>query len=92
MHFIWNNTGVRVYQLVPEKLRLWAAAAVTVAVMLVASFASEESADNTRGNRAISLLGLAVMIAVLWATSRDRSKIRWHTVIGGMLTQFIIAL
>ena len=92
MHFVWNNTGVRVYQLVPEKLRLWAAAAVTIAVMLVASFVSEESADNTRGNRAISLLGLAVMIAVLWATSRDRSKIRWHTVIGGMLTQFIIAL
>lgn len=92
MHFAWDNTGVRVYQLIPEKLRLWAAAAVTIAVMLVASFVSTESADNTRGNRAISLLGLAVMILLLWATSRDRSKIRWHTVIGGMLTQFIIAL
>ncbi len=92
MHFAWNHTGVRVHQLIPEKLRLPAGAAVTVAVMLVVAFVSEESADNTRGNRAISLLGLAVMIALLYATSRDRRKIRWHTVIGGMLTQFIIAL
>lgn len=92
MHFVWDNTGVRVYQLVPEKMRIWAAAAVTISVMLVGSFVSKESADNTRGNRAISLLGLAVMILLLWATSRDRRKIRWHTVIGGMLTQFIIAV
>ena len=92
MHWTWNNTGVRVYQFIPEKLRLYAAAAVTISVFLVASFVSEESEDNTRGNRAISLLGLAIMIVVLWATSRDRKKIRWHTVIAGMLTQFIIAL
>ena len=92
MHFVWSNTGVRVHQMIPEKFRLWAAAAVPVAVMLVGSFVSEESADNTRGNRAISLLGLAVMIALLYATSRNRRKIRWHTVIGGMLTQFIIAV
>jgi concentrative nucleoside transporter, CNT family len=92
MHWVWNQTGVRVYQLTPEKWRLPLAAAITVATILVGSFASEESADNTRGNRGISLLGLAVMIVVLWATSRNRSKIRWHTVIGGMLTQYIIAL
>ncbi|KIY02232.1 uncharacterized protein Z520_02370 [Fonsecaea multimorphosa CBS 102226] len=92
MHFVWNNTGVKVYQAIPEKLRTWLAALVALAVILVGSFVSEESADNTRGNRAISLLGLAVMIAVLYATSRDRRKIRWHTVIGGMLTQFVIAV
>ena len=92
MHFVWNNTGVRVHQMIPEKFRIWAAAAVTIAVMLVGSFVSEESEDNTRGNRAISLLGLALMIVLLWATSRDRKSIRWHTVIGGMLTQFVIAV
>ncbi|OAL39828.1 hypothetical protein AYO20_00740 [Fonsecaea nubica] len=92
MHFIWNNTGVKVYQAIPEKLRIWLAALVALATILVGSFVSEESADNTRGNRAISLLGLAVMIALLWLTSRDRRKIRWHTVIGGMLTQFVIAV
>jgi concentrative nucleoside transporter, CNT family len=92
MHFVWNNTGVRVYQVIPEKLRIWLAALVALAVILVGSFVSEESDDNTRGNRAISLLGLAVMLALLYITSRDRSKIRWHTVIGGMLTQFVIAV
>lgn len=92
MHFVWDNTGVKVYQYIPERLRLPAAALVTISVILVGSFVSKESADNTRGNRAISLLGLAVMIAVLTATSRDRRKIRWHTVIGGMLTQFVIAV
>ncbi|KAK7897614.1 hypothetical protein LTR67_004243 [Exophiala xenobiotica] len=92
MHFVWNHTGVRVYQALPEKTRLPLAATVAVAVILLGAFVSEESADNTRSNRAISLLGLAIMLVVLWATSRDRRKIRWHTVIGGMLTQFVIAV
>lgn len=92
MHWIWNQTGVRVYNLIPAKLRLPAAAAVTVAVFLVGSMVSEESANNTRANRAISLVGLGLMIVLLWATSRHRNKIRWHTVIGGMLTQFIISV
>jgi concentrative nucleoside transporter, CNT family len=88
----WDQTGVRVYNVIPEKFRIPAAAAVTIAVFLVGSMVSEESANNTRGNRAISLVGLGLMIAILWATSRDRRKIRWHTVIGGMLTQFIISV
>ncbi|ETN46366.1 uncharacterized protein HMPREF1541_00550 [Cyphellophora europaea CBS 101466] len=92
MHWTWNQTGVRVYNIIPEKLRIPSAALVTVAVFLVGSMVSEESANNTRGNRAISLVGLGLMIAILWATSKNRSKIRWHTVIGGMLTQFIISV
>ncbi|KAI1609526.1 CNT family concentrative nucleoside transporter [Exophiala viscosa] len=92
MHFVWNNTGVRVYQALPERTRTPLAALVAIAVILVGTFVSPESQDNTRGNRAISLLGLAIMLVVLYATSRDRSKIRWHTVIGGMLTQFVIAV
>lgn len=92
MRFIWDNSVVRVTSLIPEKLRLPLAAAGTVAVILLASFVSKEAADNTRANRAVSLFGLAVMIAALYATSRDRRKIKWHTVIGGMLTQYIVAL
>ncbi|KAL9116116.1 MAG: hypothetical protein Q9227_000485 [Pyrenula ochraceoflavens] len=92
MHFVWNNTMVRFTQMIPERLRIPLAAIGTVAVILVASFVSKESADNTRANRAVSLFGLAVMILGLWATSRNRRKIQWHTVIGGMLTQYIVAL
>jgi CNT family concentrative nucleoside transporter len=92
MHFVWNNTGVRFVSYVPDKARTPLGAAVTVAVFLVGSFVSEESADNTRENRAISLFGLVVFLAAFYATSRNRSKIVWHTVIVGMLVQFIIAL
>ena len=73
-------------------MRIPAGALFTIAVIVVGSFASPESQDNTRANRAVSLFGLLVFIAVLWATSRNRSKVKWHTVIVGMLVQFIIAL
>jgi len=92
MHWVWNNTGVRFASLIPEKMRVPAGAALTIAVIIVGAFASEESEDNTRANRAISLFGLAVFIAGFYATSRNRSKIMWHTVIVGMLMQFIVAL
>lgn len=92
MAFVWNNTMVRIYNMIPAKLHQPLAAAGTVVVMLLGTFISEESQDNTRANRAVSLFGLAVMIAVLYATSRDRKRVQWHTVIGGMLTQYVIAL
>ncbi|KAK7720591.1 hypothetical protein SLS57_005370 [Botryosphaeria dothidea] len=92
MHFVWNNTGVRFAALIPEKLRLPLSALLVFAVFLIGTFASEESADNTRGNRAISIVGLLIFIFILWATSRNRKAIVWHTVIVGMLMQYIIAL
>lgn len=92
MHWVWNNTGTRIAQMIPEKMRVPAGAALTIAVIIVGAFASEESADNTRENRAISLFGLVVLIAGMWACSRHRKAINWHTVIVGMLMQFIIAL
>ncbi|KAH7390832.1 Na+ dependent nucleoside transporter C-terminus-domain-containing protein [Phaeosphaeria sp. MPI-PUGE-AT-0046c] len=92
MHWVWSNTGVRFGNLIPEKMRVPAGGALVIVVILVGSFASEESEDNTRANRAVSLFGLAVFIFGFWATSRHRSKIVWQTVIIGMLMQFIIAL
>lgn len=41
---------------------------------------------------AISLLGLILLIAGLYATSTNRKAINWHTVISGFLIQYIIAL
>ena len=92
MHWVWNNTGVRFVSYIPEHVRIPAGAALTIAVIIVGSFASAESQDNTRANRAVSLFGLVVFLFGFWATSRNRSKIVWHTVIMGMLLQFIIAL
>ena len=92
VHWIWENTGVRFVSYIPEKFRLLAGATLTVAVIMVGAFASEESADNTRENRAISLFGLGVLIFGMWITSRNRKIIVWHTVIVGFLLQFIVAL
>jgi CNT family concentrative nucleoside transporter len=92
MHWVWNQTGVRFANLIPEKMRVPGGALLTIVVIIIGSFVSEENEDNTRANRAVSLFGLAVFIFGFWATSRNRSKINWHTVIVGMLLQFIIAL
>ncbi|KAF1813690.1 sodium/nucleoside cotransporter 1 /nucleoside cotransporter 1 [Eremomyces bilateralis CBS 781.70] len=92
MHLIWNNTGVRFADLIPKKFQIPLGALLVIAVILVGSFASEETEDNTRENRAVSLFGLVVIIFGLWLTSRNRKAIKWHTVIVGMLMQFIIAL
>lgn len=92
MHFVWDHTARPFVQLIPEKARTISAAALVVAVILIGAFASEESADNTRDNRAVSLFGLVVLLFSLWVTSRDRKRIVWHTVIVGMLVQFIVAL
>ena len=92
VRWMWQNTAVRLCHLIPERLCPYVGAAGTMAVILVGSFASEESDDNTRANRAISLFGLIVLIFALWATSRNREAINWHTVIAGMLMQYVVAL
>lgn len=92
MYFVWNHTATPFVNAIPSKLRTPAAAVLVVAVILIGAFVSEESQDNTRDNRAVSLFGLLVMICGLWATSRDRSKIVWQTVIVGMLVQFVVAV
>jgi CNT family concentrative nucleoside transporter len=92
MHFLWNNSGTRITQMIPENMRVPLGAGLAIAVIIVGAFASPESQNNSRSNRAISLFGLIVFLFLFYITSRNRSKIVWHTVIVGMLTQFIIAL
>ncbi|KZF24342.1 hypothetical protein L228DRAFT_228305 [Xylona heveae TC161] len=92
MRWVWHQTGIRFVSYLPEKSRTPLAALLVVAVILIGSFVTEETADNTRANRAVSLFGIVVFLTLLWATSRNRKKIVWHTVITGMLFQFIIAL
>lgn len=88
----WKNTAGRICNFVPEKWRTLAGGAVALAAVLVGSFVTEESADNTRENRAVSLFGMIVILAAFWATSRHRNHINWRTVIVGMLSQYIIGL
>ncbi|KAI0160890.1 H+/nucleoside cotransporter-like protein [Hypoxylon sp. FL1284] len=89
---VWHHTAFRAYEMTPKRLHKPIAALITVAVFLIGTMVPEETGENTRRSRAQSLFGLLVMIFVMSATSRKFSKIPWHTVIGGMLTQFIIAV
>jgi len=79
-------------KIIPESFRLPLGAAGTIAVILIGTFASEETHDNTRENRAISLFGLVVFIFGFYITSNNRKAIQWQTVIVGMLAQFLLAL
>lgn len=88
----WQQTAVPVYDRIPPKLRTPAGAVVTAAAIIVGTFASDEFADNTRDNRAVSLFGLLFTIFAFWATSKHRKMINWRPVIGGFLAQFVIAL
>ena len=91
--WVWDRTVAKAVSYIPPNWRLIAAAVGTVAVILVGTFASPEIEGGTpRSERAISFFGCVVAIFGLWATSNNRSKINWHTVISGMLIQFIVAL
>ncbi|KAJ8122005.1 hypothetical protein ONZ43_g1687 [Nemania bipapillata] len=89
---VWRHTVFRVYEIIPKYLHQPLAAAGTVAVFLLGTLVPGESGDNTRLGRLQALFGLVVMIFLMSVTSRKFSAIPWHTVIGGMLTQFIVAL
>ncbi|EEH22224.1 hypothetical protein PABG_04435 [Paracoccidioides brasiliensis Pb03] len=92
MRWVWRHTATTFVAFIPEKFRTPLGALVVIAVFLVGSFASEESADNNKENRAVSLFGLVVLMFTLWATSNNRKKIVWRTVLVGMLVQFLMAL
>lgn len=77
---------------IPEKFRTPALGLITVSAIIIGTFATEESEDNTRANRCVSLAGLILMIGIFYITSRNRKAVVWQTVIVGMLAQFLLAL
>lgn len=86
LRWTWKNTVSRGISMIPEKFRIPLGAAGTIAVILVGGFVSPTSGENNRANRGISLLGLALLILGMWATSRNRKAINWHTIIMGMVS------
>lgn len=90
--FAWIHIVQKGVQIIPEKLRLPLGAAGAIGVFLLGTFIDGETADNTRASRAQSCFGLIVILGVFYITSNNPSKIVWHTVIVGMLAQFILAL
>jgi CNT family concentrative nucleoside transporter len=77
---------------VPERLHIPLGFALVISVIIVATFASPTSPDNSYKNRGISIAGLVIFYLVLYATSANRKKIVWRTVLVGLLCQFLLAL
>lgn len=91
---VWNYCVDFIYSklLVTRAARLLAGATVTVGVMLLGTFVPSETEYSKREDRAVSFFGVVVAVFGLWATSNNRNKIQWNSVIGGILMQFIVAL
>ena len=53
IRWAWEATSVRFTELLPDRVRIPLAALLTVSVFLIGGFASPESEDNTRDNRAV---------------------------------------
>jgi CNT family concentrative nucleoside transporter len=92
IRFVWVRTVVPLVALIPARFRTLLGGLGALAVVILGAFVSEEYQDNTRENRAISLLGLLLILFAFWATSKHRHAINWQTVINGMLCQYIIGL
>lgn len=90
---VWNTVFVATLdRTVPPAYRGYAGGVLTFAVFLIGSMVSKETASNSRADRAVSLFGLGVFVAVFYATSRNRKIINWKTVQVGLIAQFLIAL
>ncbi|RDA84180.1 hypothetical protein CP532_3917 [Ophiocordyceps camponoti-leonardi (nom. inval.)] len=92
IRWLWRHSAVVVHDAIPSRFRTLVGAVAAITIILVGSFVTEESADNTRANRAVSLFGMAVIIFAFYLTSAARRRINWRTVIVGMLSQYVIGL
>ncbi|ODQ77482.1 hypothetical protein BABINDRAFT_163493 [Babjeviella inositovora NRRL Y-12698] len=90
---VWYFGSDFIYKCIPNhNHRMAVGALITIATMMVATFVPTETQYSKRSDRAISFFGVCVALFGLWATSVNRAAVRWQTVIGGMLMQYIIAL
>lgn len=77
---------------VPAKWSNLGSFVVLLAVIGTVAFAAPEFEDNTRATRGICFAGLALIMGVLWLTSRSRRMVCWYTILVGLYLQFLIAL
>ncbi|KAJ3013091.1 UNVERIFIED_CONTAM: hypothetical protein HDU68_000882, partial [Siphonaria sp. JEL0065] len=81
-----------VKRIVPEKFRLVAGAILYLIIVLVTACASPVTETGDVPQRLQSVGGTFVLLAILYACSRDRSKVNFRTVIVGLFFQFFVAL
>ncbi|KAJ3101959.1 hypothetical protein HDU97_000935 [Phlyctochytrium planicorne] len=89
---IYDLTVGRAVAIVPEAYRTAIMGAAFVVALIVTACASPETTSGTIPQRIQSIIGLFVMLAILAVTSSNFKKIPWHTVVNGLIIQFILAL
>lgn len=92
LFWTWRNTFAHVGNMIPEEVRIPFAAFLVIGVILIGTFASPQSSENSFKNRGISIGGLVFFYLVLYITSANRKRIVWRTVLVGLLCQYILAL
>ncbi|KAK9723374.1 hypothetical protein K7432_001983 [Basidiobolus ranarum] len=77
----------------PSKIRWIVSVVFTVAFIAGTTLGLPSGGGHSSlTDRVRSLGGLCAFLLLLYATSTDRKRIRWATVIGGVLMQFILGL
>ena len=89
---VWGPCAAAVDRVIPNALKAPLGGLLTVAVLVVISFAPSDVSNHERVDRLLSLVGLGLCVGALWLTSLHRKKIAWYTVIVGILAQCVIAL
>ncbi|KAL0086392.1 Na+ dependent nucleoside transporter C-terminus-domain-containing protein [Phycomyces blakesleeanus] len=65
---------------------------LVLAVIIVTIFSLEETETSTRVQRLIALFGMLVFLGVVFLSSTNHRAVRWNTISGAMLLQFLLAL
>ncbi|KAI0236469.1 hypothetical protein L0F63_003090 [Massospora cicadina] len=77
---------------VPSRIKLGIGLGLLALVLLVAALGFAESNSGTMVQRAQSMLGMVVLIALMVMTSRDFGSINWQPVVTGILLQVLVGL
>ncbi len=89
---MWTACVQRPLSFIPAGWRLPLSGLCTTALILAFTFEQPDSPGNTRQDRAVSLFGFVVFLSGFWATSADRKRINYQTVIVGVLVQYLLGL
>lgn len=92
VNWVWVRTFIPFRNLIPEKFWVPLEGLCLVITVLVATFATPETPESLRKDRAVSFFGYVVIYFSFFLISNQKRRIRWHTIVWGMFLQFAIAL
>ncbi|KAI9021655.1 Na+ dependent nucleoside transporter C-terminus-domain-containing protein [Phycomyces nitens] len=90
-NFCVNLVGTPIMKF-SRRIRELAYGSLVLAVIIITIFSLEETETSTRVQRLIALFGMIVFLAVVFLFSSDHKAVKWNTISGAMLLQFLLAL